>query len=324
MEIENIITLRKMGRWTDYGLVFEWEDIFKEMFQSRFHYERHLFNNRFFNNKPILSHINLPHSCSFAFDMYARLRNSRWNTKHIIPCIIDYYLDDNLVSKWERNYRKNPIVLVSSFQVYCHLKDKNIQLPIAHLPLSLSDKYKITPNTCFNKKYDVILAGRPNKVFELFLSRYIAKHPNLYYVYNKKEPEGFVYYTNKGERLGIFSGHDSYMNLLSKSKVGFYSTPGIDGDEKRVGSHSWNQVTPRLFEYITSGCHVIARYPSNPDTNYFELEKVTLPATDYLSFENSLEKALSHDVDMKMYSNYMSKHYTSVRVKQFKEIIKML
>lgn len=324
MEIENIITLRKMGHWKDYGLVFEWEDVFKEKLQANFFYERKIFNNRFLNDRPCISHLHLPRKYSFVFDMYTRLNNYRWNRTNIVPCIIDYYLPDDKISQFEKNYNKNPVVLISSRQVFCHLKEIGFNLPIAHLPLSLSDKYQININTRFNKEYDLVLAGRPNAVLHQYLLKYLKTHTQLRYVYNKKVNDTYIYYTSTGICLGSIDDRRSYLNLLSKSKIGFYSTPGIDEDEKRIGNAGWNQVTPRLLEYLANGCHVIARYPQNPDTEYFELDKVTLPASDYKTFEQSMDRALSNEFDVKSCAVYLGKHYTSNRVTLLNNIINSL
>lgn len=321
MEINKIITLRNYIGYNDYGLVFEWENIFKEEFNATFFYEKHLFKNRFVYNIPFISHIALPTGNSFVFDMYPRFKDKRWNAKNIIPCIIDYYLDDKEIPKLEKNYNKNPLVLISSRQVYCHLKALDVQLPIAHLPLSLSDKYRINPSTKFEKKYDLVLAGRPNLQLQEYLKQYLQTKPNLLFVYNKKENGQFVYYTSTGDYLGPLNNRQDYINLLYKSKIAFYSTPGIDGDEKRTGNSLWSQVTPRLFEYIANGCHIIARFPKNEDTEFFELDKITLPADNYQVFKQSLDWALNNDVDMNLYSKYLEHHYTSERVKLLKEYL---
>ena len=43
---------------------------------------------------------------------------------------------------------------------------------------------------------------------------------------------------------------------------------------------------------------------------------------DYSSFEHILDRALNADVDMSMYANYLSKHYTSVRAQELLMLLK--
>lgn len=80
-------------------------------------------------------------------------------------------------------YGKNPIVTVSSREVYDFLINKGVELNIAHLPLSISDRYKISDTTRFVKKYDLVLMGRQNPVLEQYLHRYVSTHHDFVYVY---------------------------------------------------------------------------------------------------------------------------------------------
>ena len=202
-----------------------------------------------------------------------------------------------------------------------YLKQNKIQgFNIGHLALSISDKYAIDKDTRFEKIYDLILMGRQNPVLEGFLKQYIKEHPDLYYVYRELKDGKFNYYTNRGESLGDINTREKYMKLMRSARCGLYSTPGIDGGEKRTNGFS--QVTPRFLELIACGCHVIARYKPNTDTDYYELERFSKSVDSYEQFERMLDEARSSDVDMQAYSSDLSKHYTSVRANQLKEIIK--
>ena len=162
--------------------------------------------------------------------------------------------------------------------------------------------------------------GRQNPVLEGFLKQYIKEHPDLYYVYRELKDGKFNYYTNRGESLGDINTREKYMKLMRSARCGLYSTPGIDGGEKRTNGFS--QVTPRFLELIACGCHVIARYKPNSDTDYYELERFSKPVDSYEQFERMLDEARSSEVDIQLYSSYLSKHYTSVRANQLREIIR--
>lgn len=164
--------------------------------------------------------------------------------------------------------------------------------------------------------------GRQNPILEKYLNKYIESHPQLYYVYRKQEGGTFNYYSSRGEYLGDINTREKYINLMRSARCGLYATPGIDGGEKRTNGFS--QVTPRFLELIASGCHVIARYKANSDVNFYELEQFSPSVDSYEQFEKMLDTAINTDVNMKKCSDYLSKHYTSVRAKQLLNLIKDL
>ena len=55
----------------------------------------------------------------------------------------------------------------------------------------------------------------------------------------------FIYVLNKKGPLGKFDSREEYIQLLRASKIAFYKTPRIDGDERHTGG--FNPVTPRLL-----------------------------------------------------------------------------
>jgi len=259
------------------------------------------------------------------FDMNPHIGKRRANSEHIIPWVIDFYLEDNQLSQFNISYKHHPLVLISSREVYEYLiskrelvKDVNFQ----HLALSISDNYKISSETKFEKEYDVVLMGRQNPVLTSFFYRYLEAHPNLKYAYRKKEGDSFNYYAvhnGKETLIGGINDREQYIDLTRKARIGFYATPDIDTDHSRA--HGFNQVTPRFLELIASGAHVIARYVPNPDTEYYRLQDFSESMETYEQFEKAMDDAMKHDVDMNKYANYLAQHYTSVRAEEIKRII---
>lgn len=109
---------------------------------------------------------------------------------------------------------------------------------------------------------------------------------------------------------------------MRQARCALYSTPGIDGGEART--NGYNQVTPRFLEEIACGCNVICRYKPNSDTEYYEMEKYWKNIETYEDFSIEFEKALFEEADMEFASKYLSKHYTSVRAYQLKELLKKI
>lgn len=317
MQLQKIFTTRNFETWPSWDLVFEWEDIYKERLNIPFKWfnfffiklgDRILFLNKIFIKENMLVH-----------EMGARSKNHFFNNKKVIPLIIDYHIDDKAINSFEKAYSKNPVVLISSSEVYKYLIEKKCKLKIDHLPLSISDKYKISQHTLFNKEYDLVLMGRQNPVLEKYLSEYIKKYPSFSFVYRKEINSQFLYYTSDGIALGDINTREKYIDLMRKSRVGLYSASGIDLDENKT--KGFNQVTPRFLELIACGCHILARYKKNPDTEYYNLEKFSRNIDTYEKFEEDLNNKLNSNVDLEYYTQYLESHYTSKRVDKLQEIL---
>lgn len=89
-------------------------------------------------------------------------------------------------------------------------------------------------------------------------------------------------------------------------------------------SNGFNQVTPRFLEYLACGCHIISRYPDNPDTAYFNLAGMSTRVDSYQAFEETFDRARTIPCDMAGYASYLDKHYTSVRAEALASIISPL
>ena len=324
MKIKGIITARDYEKWPNWDLIYEWEDVIAKELDISLIHEKKIAYNKYVVKVPYLAGLLQTSVPSFKFDMTPtrRLFNSN-NKKTIVPCIVDFFLKDTLaLKKFYKRYDRHPVVLISSREVYEYLKDHDCPLRIIHFPLSISDKYKIKPETLYEKTYDMVLMGRQNPILEEYVKRYAAEHPLFYYVYRVQKNGVFNYYTSKGEYLGDINSREKYMSLMRKARIGLYSTPGIDGGEKRT--NGFNQVTPRFLELIACGCHIIARYPDNADTRFYKLSDFCPSMNRYEDFKKAVESALSCDVNMEAYSEYLSSHYTSMRCRQLQEIINQI
>lgn len=334
MRLEVIYTDRYFQDWPTWPLIYEWEDVFAEELGLKlvdsnkasvtaFYIDKVLrFSSRklFGDNRLIIfadKFINKRQA--FYFELLPRSSFYFTGSKNTIPVIIDFWksIDLNL---FYNAYKNCKIVLISNFQAYNYLKECKCPLNIYHFPQSIADKYKISTDAPFKKTYDIIIPGRVDSILWGFLKEYEKKFPDIEYLYREDINGKFVYISNK---TGIhYNGQEreEYMNLLRASKVTLYSTVGIDGDEVRTGGFS--PVTPRFLEMISAGCEIMARYPANEETQYFEMEKICISCDDYLLFENELSKALNgNGPDLKLYENYLSKHHTSVRVGLLKKIL---
>ncbi len=318
VKIRRIITKRKYENWPSWDLVYEWENVFSQ-----------LLDVPLINEEPLPTdkiHRAFRKIKDFFFKYYFAfvMNSSNWNYNNsaIIPCIIDFFDDRKGFSDFGNKFGKCPLVLVSSPEAYDFILQANYSNRIGLLPLSISDKYRISANTKFKKEYDLVLIGRNNPVLIGFLDEYVSKHKDFKYVYREQVNDEFFYFTSEGICLGNINTRERYIELMRKSRIGMYATPGIDGGEERT--HGFNPVTPRFLEFIACGCHVIARYPDNADTQYYDLKSFCPSINNYEEFEKRMNIALSTEVDMSKYAAYLSKHYTSVRVNMLKELLKVL
>jgi hypothetical protein len=316
-----IRTNRKKSDWPSWDLVYEWENQFLKGLNTRFSYNIGV--KRYINK--FLSITNFPsflkRDYEFVWEMEAKSTNSCSNRPNLIPAIIDFHISKGGLKDFFLAYRNNPFILISSLEALSFLKENNFPKKIYHFPLSLADDHRIKPTTQFEKKYDLVLVGRQNPVLKEYLKKYADKNNDFVYVYRimegdfqAKNDASFNYYTSKGEFIGNINDRKGYIELIQKSKVGLYSTPGIDTRE------GFNQVTPRFLELIASGCHIIARYKDNPDTDFYQLNEFCLSINTYDEFEKKMNNVLKTPVDMKKYSDYLENHYTSKRVELLKTI----
>lgn len=323
MRINTIITRRQITNYTSGQIVYEWEDVFADLLGAKLCFDNDRRRSRLCKFIPFFRRRFVSSRPTFVFDMSWR-DHEGLNARNIIPTIIDFYSRDECeLQPFYKAFKKNPVVLISSCEVCDFLKTQNCPLHIAHLGLSISDSYRITEGTSFEKKYDLVMMGRQNVVLKEFALRYADAHPDFSYIYQEIRNNDATIIDRNGEVLGTMNNRNEYMKYLSLGRTVLYSTPDIDTDGKR--SHGFNQVTPRLLESIASGCHVIARYPMNSDVEFYELDKIVLANINtYEEFESSMDYARSNDVDMSKYAEYLQKHYTSVRVQELKTIIETI
>ena len=211
--------------------------------------------------------------------------------------------------------------MVTSKQVYDYLSTKELPIKFGHFPLSISDIYRISPDTTFEKDIDIVLMGRQNPVLLEWLNRYCDTHPGLIIASSKRQNDNYNYYTQDGQFVANAVTRSQCMDLMQRSRVSLYSTKGMDNDYTDFATNGFSQVTPRLFECMVTGNHIISRYQDNEDTDYYELNSLCPHTDSYESFKRQLTEYLEIPVDMKFYSEYLEKHYTSTRVELLEELI---
>jgi hypothetical protein len=329
MKLKGILSYRKQSSWVSYHLVYEWEDYLSQALCIPIKSIRSLtlINSLVGRFRLLLTLYQivkkwiLKNQDYYLYFVLSVSDESRPIISHkkIIPVIIDFFVSPSCFLRFYENFKEYDLVLISNYDAYNQLKKANIPLNIAHFPLSLSNIYTLTGDTIFEKKYNLLVAGRENPVLSNYLNIYLSKHPNFEYIYRKLENGRFTYLSNKTGVIGEFGTRNDFVQLIRASKCVFYSTPGIDGGEQRT--KGFNPLTPRFLEFVAAKCFIIARYPDNDDARFFELKSITPSIGNYEEFENVLEEYLKKQDTPKEYVSYLKKHYTSERVKLLKYIL---
>lgn len=321
MQLAQIITNRQIDPHPANDLVYEWEEDLRQYFGATFSYNRGVQNERYSKFIPFALNWVQTYEPAFTYEMCTQRHNGN-NKRNIIPCIIDFYIREPWkVRLWYSRYWRNPAVCVSSREVYAYLTQTLGLKKIHHLPLSISDRYRITPQTRYEKQYDLVLVGRQNRVLTDYLNRYVAAHPDTTFVRRVLQDGRSIYVDQSGAVVSAVDSREIYIRLMRSARAAMYATPGIDNARQTNG---FNQVTPKFLEIIACGCHPLMRYPQNADTDYFRLADFGSHIDSYEQFESALDQARRKPVDMNKYSRYLEEHYTSVVAKQLEQIIRTL
>ena len=253
--------------------------------------------------------------------MLPKFYKSFSNHNNVIPIIVDFW--DKDVEEFNKYYKECSIILISSLEVFEYLRKNKSPLNIAHFPLSLPDKYKLNSEQTFNKKYDIVLAGRINPILWEYLKGFEKNYPDIEYVYQEIINGELYYRSNRNGIIGKYQSRSSYFELIKSARICFYASPGIDSGEARTGG--FNPITPRFLEFLAAGCHVIARYPINEESSYYQMQAICPPINTYKDFEKQLSSALSsRNQPIKRNAEYLSYHYTSKRIPLLIKIINNL
>lgn len=325
MQLKRIVTERMHQTHFAMQIVYEWEDIICEKINIELEYEsyfRSIFNKLIQKLGLSISPHSLFKQHSLRIELIAKLKEDLYNNKNIVPWVVDFYLTKDKLKLFEEAHKNNPFILISSKEADIFLTENNFPIKHYHLPLSLPDKYKLNNDTNEHKDIDLVMMGRPNPMLEKWLQVYTEKYPDFSYILRQNKNGKLKYYDNKGNCMGFPDTREEYFKLLKRAKISFYSTPGIDGGEKYT--NGFNQITPRLLEILSCGCHVIARWKDNPDSDYYQLHSICENIQDYPDFERLMNTYRIEKVDYSKYSAYLKEHYTSTIIQKMVDILQTI
>lgn len=327
IKIENILTVRKYRNQLTFRLIYEWEDIISKSLNiplksSSLFWDKVQFR---FNKNPFLTYMYKKIYALFhrGYSLYFVMRAETYPmcqiNKRIIPVIIDFWLKEEQFNAFYNAYKDCKLILITSAEVYSKLKQLNCPLNIYHWPLSFPDNY-YNPQIVYNKEYDLAFIGRKDKYFENYLQTYCKKYPDFKYITNSDDMENRSYYLNDGTIICDGRNKDDYFNIIRKSKITFYSTPGID--QSKIGANGYNQVTPRFFEMLSGGCYILGHYPNNEDTKYYQISDICPNITNYEEFEHYMNTYRKTEVSPNQRNFiFLKNHLTTKRAELLQKIL---
>lgn len=333
MKLDQIISRRKVESGP-YDIVFRWEDeisrclglsivddertTLPELRLCRRSHLRRVANMTF----PWLAGRGTSDAPSLVFEMDA-WRDPGYNKGTVIPCIIDFQERSWMHLRcFKLGCNRCPLVLISSLEAFEFLQSRELGLPLRHWALSIPDSLVSDKSFALPRRYDMAVMGRCNPLLESFADRYADSHPDFVFIRKRVRNGQAFYETSRGDFVGHAGTYDEYLSIMRQVRIGLYATPGLDG--ARVDARGYNQVTPRFLEYLASGCHVIARYPRNADTDYYRLPSVCPSVESYEQFEDETNRLRKIPVDGDDRLRYLADHVTSRRAEQLHELLKEL
>lgn len=326
-KLRYICSQRKFASPPSFQIVEEWEDIISNFLEKGIKYDNKFLRKLIYRlDKSYLLNIlckAIPKSRSLKlrFEMDARNKNSLIIDKNTIPVIIDFWYQREDLQNFYHAYKHVPLVLISSLEVFNFLKNNNCPLTIEHWPLSLPDKYinrELIKNV--EKEFDFCFIGRPDPYFIEFIERYSKENSSFSYIQNNNDINNRKYYSNKGEIICTDQGRSTYLEIIRKSKITCYSTPGVD--KAKIITETYNQLTPRYLELIAGGCYILCHYADNADIRYYGVNLNHVNITSYDEFKKQLTFYLnSKSRDINECTYYLQKHTTTSRIIILKNIL---
>lgn len=327
-----ILTMRKVpkGRFPHFDIVYEWENELSKYMGLQ------LINITSFDifldyiykilDKYVGIHPKIIRKIGNSKKLYIEMSTSKYdswfNRKGIICWIVDYFLTDEEYSNFITNHMNMEKILVSNREVYDYLCKKGCPFNIKHVPLAIPDEWIFTKQVRYEKKFDIVLVGRPNNILIKWMFMYLENHREIKILATSE----VVVECLKSYSNGKFTGNihvkyakdrKTYMDCLRQSKIMFYATPGMDGGKERT--KGWNQITPRFLEGMSAQCHIVCRYEENADTQWYGIDKMFPNCNSFKIFCEEVQKGLYSEIDLDLYWNYLNMNGISARISKLED-----
>lgn len=297
-QIRSIITTRALKKWPTWLMVHEWEDVLAKALPAGL---RPLTENCLVSD---------PTYGQDEFDlMFLQLADElRYfvGNGHLIPIIMDLWRNDyETFLKHAVNFR---LIYVTCLQVYREMQAQGLA-NVRYLPFSVADPYLSW--TLPAKEIDIIQFGRTNPLLDAYMDVFLGRHPKVNYVTTFTSDRKVIFLSS---RHGVMYESDTraiFMNTLARSTISLVSTVGMDGSRDTGGI---DPVSPRFFESMAAGCHLVGRIPDNEEFSLLGIAPHCWHLDSYEAFEGTVLHLLQGGFDRRTgYARLLRGHATSVR-----------
>lgn len=320
MSAHALVSQRKIEHWASWHVVYEWEDIIARELGIQIECPNDTIVHRV--KKAIYYHVKIANrlpvftsdSNNWKLIWVMNAENlGLYVAKGNIPIFLDATADtaDNVI----RATKRIPVFFVTCFNYYNLLVSKGCE-NAAFMPLSISDKY--VTEKAPSKTIDVLQFGRKNGILHDWMMQYCTENLGVEYVYQTGD-RSLTYTSTIRGNIGKFNDRNEYMAMMKSAKVSLVSSPGCD-QTKNFGGIDF--ITPRFYESVACGCHLVGRYTENEETELLNLSSVCPNVKTYDEFCEVINKLLTNRTEVTMEEkNFLKLNCTSKRAEIIFDIL---
>lgn len=304
--IQSVITTRKTKKWPTWQMIHEWEDYLADALGAKF---KHL--------SPACM-VPDPSYKSAMYDIVYlpisdMLRYYEGNNQ-IIPIVMDLWQKD--FEQFERLATNFKLIFLTSLQVFRVMRGRGLT-NIRYLPFALADKYLDYPVA--EKTFDIVHFGRRDNLLDSYMEQLLQLYPQLHYLTTQTDDDSVYFFSNQHGRLQESNSRETFMTMLSRSKISLVHSPGMDNNWQ---CNEIMPVSPRYLESIAAGCHLVGRIPCHDEFDLLGIRPFCSHADNYKVFENTVFKLLSaQSPPVEKRYELLSRNTCTVRSKQLSALL---
>lgn len=316
---KGILSLRGSTRFYFYHIVYKWEDALSAALNvpiKRINPVRKIFLQKSGDERVLRNNLKEDYYIAFVMNVESIRCYVDYN---VIPIVLDVF--SYTADKLYNATRECEVFYVTSYGIYEYLINEFKCENVKYIPQSCPDFYLKNFESNYvkypigNRKIDVLQYGRRNEKLHKWMLAYVEKHPDINYLYRRGNYKKTVYISTKYGTEIKASNRNNFNQLIDSGKIIFVSARGKDEKE---GEINLEFVTPRIFEAVAAGCHIIGRYSDNKEKEIFGIDHVCRIPNSYENFEEYVEFMLENaSIDEKSYKEFLTRNKISVRFKEY-------
>jgi hypothetical protein len=317
--LKGILSERKFNSWPSWHVIYEYEDIMSDYFNSPIFQIngsliKKIINKTKCKNEMPYKKIKNDYNIAICLSPHDGNNFKKYN---VIPIFLDVYEKD--IATVLSTTKNLPLFFVTNYAIYDKIKAIEENANVYCVPLSVSDKWKYRMDT--KRDIDVIQIGRKNKKLHEYMMQYCQEHTSVNYVFQNAIGKDLRYVSTIDGDIGNCMSREEYFSLLYRSKISLVSSPGVD-NERKFGE-GIDFITPRFYESAAAGCYMVGRYTKNYESEEICLSTVCDNVSSYEEFAALISKYLQSEQFLKAeaFRSFLNLNYTSVRMRAIENVL---